>query len=66
VSQGKPTEIEHINGAILKHAKTLNIACPVNEKISGLIRQLSDAKSLTQEQKPPIAAEILLTWVSGK
>jgi 2-dehydropantoate 2-reductase len=66
VSQGKPTEIEHINGAILKHAKNLNVACPVNEKISGLIRQLSDTKSLTQEQKPPIAAETLLTWVSGK
>jgi 2-dehydropantoate 2-reductase len=66
VSQGKPTEIEHINGAILKHAKTLNIACPANEKISGLIRQLSDTASLTQEQKPPIAAKTLLAWVSGK
>jgi 2-dehydropantoate 2-reductase len=66
VSQGKPTEIEHINGAILKHAKSLNIACPANAKISGLIRQLSDTTSLTQEQKPPIAAETLSTWVSGK
>jgi 2-dehydropantoate 2-reductase len=66
VSQGKPTEIEHINGAILKHAKTLNIACPVNEKISDLIIQLSDLASQTHEQKPPIAAETLLAWVSGK
>jgi 2-dehydropantoate 2-reductase len=66
VSQGKSTEIEHINGAILKHAKTLNIDCPANEKISGLIRKLSDAEHLTDEQKPPIAAKTLLAWVSGK
>ena len=66
VSQDKPTEIEHINGAILTHAKTFNIACPANAKISDLIRQLSDTVSLTQDHKPPIAAETLLTWVSGK
>lgn len=66
VSQGKPTEIEHLNGAILKQAKTLNIACPANEKISSLIRQLSNNTCTTTEQKPPIAAEALLAWVSGK
>ncbi|MFT6988837.1 MAG: 2-dehydropantoate 2-reductase [Paraglaciecola sp.] len=66
VSQGKPTEIEHINGAILKYAKTLNIACPVNEKISSLICQLNDKANLTEDQQPPIAAEVLLVWVSGK
>tara|TARA_R110002153_G_scaffold171435_2_gene324273 strand:- start:15286 stop:16350 length:1065 start_codon:yes stop_codon:yes gene_type:complete len=66
VSQGKPTEIVHINGAILKYAKTVNIACPANEKISSLISQLSGNASLTDEQKPPIAAETLLAWVSAK
>lgn len=66
VSQGKLTEIEHINGAILKHAKTLNIACPANEKIISLISQLLDHARLSAEQKPPIAAETLLKWVSGK
>lgn len=66
VSQGKPTEIEHINGAILKHAKSLNIACPANEKIRGLILQLSNETILTEEQKPPIASETLLAWVSVK
>ena len=65
VSQGKPTEIEHINGAILKHAKALIIVCPANEKISFLISQLSSRETLTVEQKPPIAAKTLLEWVSG-
>lgn len=66
VSQGKTTEIEHINGAIIKQAKTLNIACPANEKISLLISQLSDKTNLTDKQIPPIVAETLLSWVSGK
>jgi 2-dehydropantoate 2-reductase len=66
VSQGKPTEIEHLNGAILKNAKNLNINCPANEKISSLISQLSENAHLTDEQKPPIAAETLLAWVSAK
>jgi 2-dehydropantoate 2-reductase len=66
VSQGKPTEIEHINGAILQHAKTLGIACPVNEKVSDLIIQLSNKTELTDEQKPPIAAQTLLARVLGK
>ena len=35
VTEGKTTKMEHLNSAILKHAKTLNIACPANEKISG-------------------------------
>ena len=66
VSQGKPTEIEHLNGAILKNAKNVNIDCPANEKIISLISQLSGNASLTEEEKPPIAAETLLAWVTGK
>ena len=66
VSQGKPTEIEHINGAILKHGKTLNIACPANKKISELIGQLSGEGDLTEVQKPPIAGETLFAWVYDK
>ena len=64
VSQNKPTEIQHINGSILKYAKTLNIACTANEKIIGLISQLSDDSCISAEQKPPITAEKLLAWVS--
>jgi 2-dehydropantoate 2-reductase len=64
VSQGKPTEISHINGAILKHAKPLNIATPANQKISLLISQLSNKSGLATDQKPPIKADTLLTWVT--
>lgn len=63
VSQSKPTEIEHINGAILAHANALNIACPANEKISVLVRQLSTQANLRGDQKPPIPAKTLLAWV---
>jgi 2-dehydropantoate 2-reductase len=64
VSQGKPTEIEYINGAILKHAKQLNINCPANEKIMGLIRPLNSDKNINADHKPPITAERLLAWVT--
>lgn len=66
VSQGKPTEIEHINGAILQHANSLHIACPANEKIRTLICQLSGEADIDIAQKPPIAAKTLLEWVSKK
>lgn len=66
VSQGKSTEIEHINGAILKHAKALHIHCPANEKIISLIRALSNDKALDADHKPPIAAETLLRLVTHK
>jgi hypothetical protein len=33
---GIPTEIEHINGVILKYVKTLNIARVANKRTSGL------------------------------
>ena len=36
LSLGIPTEIEHINGVILKYVNTLNIACAANKRTSGL------------------------------
>jgi 2-dehydropantoate 2-reductase len=66
VSQGKPTEIEHINGAILEQAKAMKIACPANAKISTLISQLSGEANIDITRKPPIAAKTLLEWVSRK
>jgi 2-dehydropantoate 2-reductase len=66
VSQGKPTEIDHINGAILKHAKYLNIHCPANEKITALVSQLIGDNNFIPKEKLPVAAEILWSWVSEK
>ena len=66
VSQGKPTEIEHINGAILNYGKRLKIACPANEKISFLIRKLNSQTDVPDGHRPPIPAETLLAWVTQK
>lgn len=41
VSQGKPTEIDHLNGAIVESAKALGIDCPHNQTVITLIKDLS-------------------------
>jgi 2-dehydropantoate 2-reductase len=41
VSQGKPTEIDFLNGAIVTQAKKLGIPTPINEKIVALINEIS-------------------------
>ena len=38
LSQGKRTEIDHLNGAIVEAGSKLGIACPINEKIISLIK----------------------------
>ncbi|MFT4940594.1 MAG: 2-dehydropantoate 2-reductase [Paraglaciecola sp.] len=61
LSQGKETEIDYLNGAILKQAELLNISCPVNEKIVTLIKQLSNAeqnKSTVGLQRPVSATKL--------
>ncbi|WP_407075526.1 ketopantoate reductase C-terminal domain-containing protein [Paraglaciecola sp.] len=40
VSQGKVTEIKHINGTVLRNAKKLGIICQVNEKMCALTTNL--------------------------
>jgi 2-dehydropantoate 2-reductase len=60
VSQGKPTEIDHINGAILEHAKNLGIKCPANEKIRELINQLNPDTTVSSDVKHPIGDRELL------
>ena len=61
LSQGKETEIDYLNGAILIKAELLNISCPVNERIVTLVRQLSDAdiNKQTPELQRPISAKTL-------
>lgn len=41
VSQGKPTEIDHLNGAIVEAATTLGIECPSNKRVISLINNLA-------------------------
>lgn len=46
LSQGKNTEIDHLNGAIVEAANKLGIECPVNKAIITLIKQ-TQGKSIT-------------------
>lgn len=46
LSQGKNTEIDHLNGAIVEAANKLGIECPVNKAIIKLIKQ-TQGKSIT-------------------
>lgn len=50
---GRPTEIDHLNGEVVRLARTLGRTAPVNERIVGLVRQAEagverawDAKAL--------------------
>ena len=38
--KGKPTEIDHLNGAVVDLGKTLGIPCPVNEALVTMIKAL--------------------------
>ena len=39
LSRGKPTEIEYINGEIVKLAQQHNLKAPINEKLVDLVKQ---------------------------
>ncbi|WP_109300680.1 2-dehydropantoate 2-reductase [Aquimarina sp. AU474] len=45
LSQGKKTEIDYLNGAILEAALQVNIECPANKKIISLIKQMEQTNS---------------------
>ena len=40
LSQGKKTEIDHLNGAVVRAAEKLNIPCPANTNIIQLIKKM--------------------------
>jgi 2-dehydropantoate 2-reductase len=62
VSQGKLTEIDYLNGAIVELALRLNIACPANQNMLQLIKSLTYEKSnnLQPQHRPPIGADKLV------
>lgn len=62
LSQGKSTEIEHLNGAIVSAAKSVGVECPVNQRIIALIKV--QEKAMTEEGKrAAISAEKLLQLI---
>jgi 2-dehydropantoate 2-reductase len=56
LSQGKPTEIEHLNAAVVTHGRRLGIRTPVNERVIGLIRAVESGS-----RRPGFSPEQLLT-----
>lgn len=62
VSQGKPTEIDFLNGVIVEQAKRLGLQTPVNEKIIALVKALTnrDLQQSRENGAAKISAKILL------
>jgi 2-dehydropantoate 2-reductase len=50
LSRGKPTEIEYINGEIVKLAQQHNLKAPINEKLVDLIKQAEKTHATTSFQ----------------
>lgn len=59
VSQGKPSEIEFLNGAVVREGKALGIDCPMNAAIVRLVRQVE-----TGQQTIGLSAAELQTALS--
>lgn len=59
LSQGKRTEIDYLNGAIVNTGKQLNINCPVNQCIINLIKEIENSG----EQNKGIPASTLLAKI---
>lgn len=62
LSQGKPTEIDFLNGAVVHHGQTLNIACPANQRLVQLIKH-REAEAHSQQQLMPLDGPTLLRFV---
>ncbi|MFD0864131.1 2-dehydropantoate 2-reductase [Sungkyunkwania multivorans] len=65
LSQGKKTEIAHLNGAIVKAAEKLEIACPANKMIVSLIIT-AEKKNLEKVSRHPIRSKDLLRAIRIK
>ncbi len=57
LERGKKTEIDYLNGAVLKLGKELNIQTPVNEVLTGLVKAI-EAQRTVKERK--MREEILI------
>jgi 2-dehydropantoate 2-reductase len=40
IERGRPTEIDHLNGAVVARGRALGIACPVNEALTAIVKAL--------------------------
>jgi 2-dehydropantoate 2-reductase len=58
LARGKPTEIDYINGEIVKLAKNNGLAAPINSKLVELVKE-AEKKHLTKSFEPAELKEIL-------
>ncbi len=42
--KGRVTEVEYINGLVVKKGKEVNVPTPLNEAVNSLIKQLEEGK----------------------
>jgi 2-dehydropantoate 2-reductase len=52
LSQGKPTEIAYLNGAVVRYGRRVGIPTPVNERVVALVRAASDGGAGSPELSP--------------
>ncbi len=64
LSQGKKTEIEYLNGAILKAAEKLQISCPANKNIINIIKEIE--KTDNSKNRKGISGKVLLQNIKSK
>jgi 2-dehydropantoate 2-reductase len=53
VEEGRRTEIDALNGALLAEAQRLGIACPVNETVARVVRSL-EARTALRRAMPTL------------
>ena len=62
LSQGKKTEIDHLNGAVVRAAEALGIPCPANKNIIQLIKKMEQTP--LANRTGGIAGKALLKMIS--
>jgi 2-dehydropantoate 2-reductase len=59
LSQGKPTEVGYLNGAVVRHGRRVGVATPVNERIVALVQAASEDGAGSPGLKPAEFLEAL-------
>ena len=50
--RGRPTEIDHLQGAVVRLARKLNLNAPLSERIIALVRQAEASQSGSPMLRP--------------
>jgi len=59
LSQGKLSEVEYLNGAVVRQGKTVAVACPANERIVALVHDIESGKCQQGISAPDLLAELI-------